>query len=198
MNKFNFEKYFCKTLEEHSKMISSMSSLVFTLESIAEQICKSLCNGGKLMVCGNGGSAADSQHLVAEFIGKFTIDRKPLAAHALTTDSSILTCIGNDYSFDAVFSRQVQALGKKDDCLLGISTSGNSLNVIKAIQSANEMGISTIGLLGSGGGKLASICDIALVVPNSETARIQEAHLLIEHMLCGAVEQQLSLVKEAE
>ena len=146
------------------------------------------------MFCGNGGSAADSQHLAAEFTGRFTAERKPLAALALTTDSSALTCIGNDYSFDDVFSRQLAALGKSGDTLVAISTSGNSANVVKAVQVAKEMGIYTIGMLGKDGGKLSSLCHLNLLVPSTNTARIQEAHILIGHILCGAVERSLGLV----
>jgi len=150
------------------------------------------------MLCGNGGSAADSQHLAAEFTGRFILDRKPLAALALSTDSSALTCIGNDYSFEEVFSRQVFGLGQNGDCLIGISTSGNSKNVIRAVQSANELGMHTIGLLGRDGGELASLCEISIIVPSKVTARIQEAHILIGHTICGAVEQTLGVVPSEE
>jgi D-sedoheptulose 7-phosphate isomerase len=154
----------------------------------------SLRDGGKLMLCGNGGSAADSQHLAAEFTGRFIKDRPPIAAIALSTDTSALTCIANDYSFDAIFARQVQAIGKPGDCLIAISTSGNSGNVLAAVAAAKALGITCIGLLGRDGGKLKAECDIAIVVPSQVTARIQEAHILIGHSLCGAVEQQLGLV----
>ena len=146
------------------------------------------------MLCGNGGSAADSQHLAAEFTGRFSKDRPPIAAVALSTDTSALTCIGNDYSFNDIFARQVQALGKAGDCLIAISTSGNSANVLAAVAAAKSLGISTIGLLGRDGGKLKSQCDISIVVPSQVTARIQEAHILIGHSLCGAVELKLGLV----
>ena len=146
------------------------------------------------MLCGNGGSAADSQHLAAEFTGRFIKDRPPIAAIALSTDTSALTCIANDYSFEAIFARQVQAIGKPGDCLIAISTSGNSGNVLAAVAAAKAIGITCIGLLGRDGGKLKSVCDISIVVPSQVTARIQEAHILIGHSLCGAVEQQLGLV----
>ena len=146
------------------------------------------------MLCGNGGSAADSQHLAAEFTGRFIKDRPPIAAIALSTDTSALTCIANDYSFEAIFARQVQAIGKPGDCLIAISTSGNSGNVLAAVAAAKALGITCIGLLGRDGGKLKAECDIAIVVPSQVTARIQEAHILIGHSLCGAVEQQLGLV----
>jgi D-sedoheptulose 7-phosphate isomerase len=150
--------------------------------------------GSKLMFCGNGGSAADSQHLAAELTGRFIEDRKPLAAIALSTDTSALTCIANDYSFDAVFARQVQGLGRAGDVLVGISTSGNSRNVIRAVEEARAMGIQVIGLLGRDGGTLRELCDVAIVVPSQVTARIQESHILIGHTLCGLIEQQLGLV----
>ena len=146
------------------------------------------------MLCGNGGSAADSQHLAAEFTGRFIKDRPPIAAVALSTDTSALTCIANDYSFNEIFARQVQDLGKAGDCLIAISTSGNSGNVLAAVAAAKSLGISTIGLLGRDGGKLKAQCDIAIVVPSQVTARIQEAHILIGHSLCGAVELKLGLV----
>jgi D-sedoheptulose 7-phosphate isomerase len=156
-------------------------------------VTESLRQGGKLMICGNGGSAADSQHIAAEFTGRFIEDRKPMAALALNTDTSALTCIGNDYSFADVFARQVAALGRVGDCLMGISTSGNSENVLRAVEVARVASITTIGLLGRDGGKLAKFCDHAVIVPDSITARIQEAHILIGHTICGAVEQQLGL-----
>jgi D-sedoheptulose 7-phosphate isomerase len=164
------------------------------IEKAVSEMTNSLNAGQKLIFCGNGGSAADSQHLAAEFTGRFTAERKPLAALALTTDSSALTCIGNDYSFDDVFSRQLAALGKSGDTLVAISTSGNSANVVKAVQVAKEMGIYTIGMLGKDGGKLSAMCNLNLLVPSTNTARIQEAHILIGHILCGAVERRLGLV----
>jgi D-sedoheptulose 7-phosphate isomerase len=145
------------------------------------------------MLCGNGGSAADSQHLAAEFVGRFIKDRRPLAAIALSTDSSALTCIGNDYGFDDVFYRQVVGLGLAGDCLIAISTSGNSPNVIKAAQAARSADIRTIGLLGRDGGALAALCDLPIIVPSPTTARIQEAHIFIGHTLCSLIEQQLNL-----
>jgi D-sedoheptulose 7-phosphate isomerase len=154
---------------------------------------KTLKVGGKILFCGNGGSAADSQHLAAELTGRFIKDRKPLAAMALSTDSSALTCIGNDYSFDEVFARQVAGLGRSGDVLIGISTSGNSGNVIRAVEEAHKLGMLTIGLLGRDGGKLFALCQHSIVVPSDVTARIQECHILIGHTLCGLIEQELWL-----
>lgn len=150
--------------------------------------------GGKVMACGNGGSAADAQHFAAELIGRFERERQELAAIALTTDTSILTAVGNDYSYDEIFSKQVRGLGKKSDILLGISTSGNSKNVLRAIEIAKSMGITIIALTGNGGGKIASLLDkndIHLCVPSTRTARIQETHLVLLHSLCDGVDHLL-------
>jgi D-sedoheptulose 7-phosphate isomerase len=180
-------------LEEHLQVFHQLAGLAETVEKAADIMASSLSAGCKLMLCGNGGSAADSQHLAAEFVGRFVKDRRPLAALALSTDSSALTCIANDYSFDDVFYRQVVGLGLPDDCLVAISTSGNSRNVIKAAEAARSADIRTIGLLGRDGGALAALCDVPIVVPSATTARIQEAHIFIGHMLCTLVEQRLSL-----
>lgn len=180
-------------LEEHIDLFRRLDGLAAAVEKAADFLAASLTAGNKLMLCGNGGSAADSQHLAAEFVGRFVKDRRPLAALALSTDSSALTCIGNDYSFDDVFQRQVVGLGRPGDCLLAISTSGNSRNVVKAAEAARALDIRTIGLLGREGGALAALCDVPIVVPSTTTARIQEAHIFIGHMLCTLVEQRLSL-----
>ena len=150
--------------------------------------------GGKVMACGNGGSAADAQHFAAELIGRFERERQELAAIALTTDTSILTAVGNDYSYDEIFAKQVRGLGKKGDILIGISTSGNSKNVLKAIEAAKKMGIKIIALTGNGGGKIASLLDaddIHLCAPSTRTARIQETHLVLLHALCDGVDHLL-------
>ena len=152
-------------------------------------IVRCLQNHGKLIVFGNGGSAADAQHISAEFIGRYRAERKALAAIALTTDSSTLTAIGNDYGFDQVFVRQLEAIGKPGDVVLGISTSGNSLNVLRAMEYAKNNGLSTIALTGKSGGKLRGLADICLCVPSDSTPRIQEAHILIAHILSGIAEQ---------
>ncbi len=161
------------------------------LKKAIDVIYNALKNGNKILICGNGGSAADSQHFAAEIVGRFKLERKGMPAIALTTDTSILTAIGNDYGFDRIFERQVEALGKEGDVLVGISTSGNSENVIKAVNKAREMGIYTIGLLGKSGGKLKDIVDLALIVPSNDTARIQECHLTIYHVICEEVEKRL-------
>ena len=153
-----------------------------------------LRSGGKVMACGNGGSAADAQHFAAELIGRFERERQELAAIALTTDTSILTAVGNDYSYDEIFSKQVRGLGKKGDILIGISTSGNSKNVVKAIEAAKKLGIKIIALTGNGGGKIAGLLDaddIHLCAPSTRTARIQETHLVLLHALCDGVDHLL-------
>lgn len=185
---------FLQNLAKHIELMQTLNSLDAEISQAVSHVVTALKNGHKLLLCGNGGSAADSQHIAAEFTGRFMKDRPPIAALALSTDSSALTCIGNDYSFADVFSRQVMALGRPGDCLIGISTSGNSDNVIKAVLAAKSINMITIGLLGRDGGSLKDICDCAIVVPSEVTARIQEAHILIGHSICGAVEQELGLV----
>jgi D-sedoheptulose 7-phosphate isomerase len=185
--------FLLSNLEEHRELFSRLDSVAPAVEAAAEAMVRSLSCGRKLMFCGNGGSAADSQHLASEFTGRFINDRRPLAALALTTDSSALTCIANDYSFDEVFYRQVLGLGQEGDCLIAISTSGNSRNVIRAAEAARDTKVCIIGLLGRDGGKLNALCDISIVVPSTVTARIQEAHSFIGHTLCGLVERALDV-----
>ncbi|MEW6706745.1 MAG: SIS domain-containing protein [Pseudomonadota bacterium] len=180
-------------LAEHLSTFNALAALRPQVERVAAVLAAALQAGGKIMLCGNGGSAADSQHIAAELTGRFRKDRAPLAGVALTTDSSALTSIANDYDFAAVFERQVRGLGRPGDCLVGISTSGHSANVIQAVQAAKSAGIVTIGLLGRDGGALARQCDHAVVVPSSTTARIQEAHIFIGHLWCELIEQQLGL-----
>jgi D-sedoheptulose 7-phosphate isomerase len=188
---------FLNNLTEHLKVFAALHHLDPDVEAAAVLATESLRSGRKIMFCGNGGSAADSQHLAAELTGRFIEDRRPLAAMALSTDSSALTCIANDYSFADVFERQVRGLGQAGDCLIGISTSGNSENVIRAMKTAREIGVRTIGLLGRSGGKLKAMCDAAIIVPCDSTARIQEAHILIGHTLCGLIEERLDLHRAA-
>jgi D-sedoheptulose 7-phosphate isomerase len=182
-----------RALAEHLSTFHALASLRPQVEQVAGVLAASLVAGGKVMLCGNGGSAADSQHIAAELTGRFRKDRAPLGGIALTTDTSALTSIANDYAFDQVFERQVRGLGRAGDCLIGISTSGNSPNVIRAVQAAQEMGIVAIGLLGRDGGRLASMCDHAVVVRSDTTARIQEAHIFVGHLWCELVEQQLGV-----
>ncbi|MDX9835039.1 MAG: D-sedoheptulose 7-phosphate isomerase [Desulfobulbus sp.] len=179
---------------------SIMAKEAFAREStddllrLADWIRETFENGGKLLIFGNGGSAADAQHLAAEFVNRFLINRRPLPALALTTDSSVLTSIGNDFSYDLVFVKQVQALGKPEDLALGISTSGTSVNVVNALQVAREIGMRTAALTGGTarpGGDLVGVCDLVLNVPADATPHIQETHLWIEHLLCEIVEKQM-------
>lgn len=185
---------FLKNLKEHNSILENLHALDAQVLQAGVLATQSLLHGGKLLFCGNGGSAADSQHLAAELTGRFIKDRRPLAAMALSTDTSALTCIGNDYSFDEIFARQVVGLGRKGDLLIGISTSGNSRNVIRAIEESRKLGMVTLGLLGRDGGQLKSLCHHSIVVPSDVTARIQECHILIGHTLCGLIEQNLGLV----
>ncbi|GHV53812.1 phosphoheptose isomerase [Deltaproteobacteria bacterium] len=154
----------------------------------AKNLALCLARGGKILLCGNGGSAADAQHLAAEFVNRFELDRPPLSAIALSTDTSILTSIGNDFAFNAIFAKQVLALGSPDDILIGISTSGNSENVVRAFHAARENSLVTLGLTGRDGGKLAELSDIFINVPEESTALVQEIHITIGHMLCGLVD----------
>jgi D-sedoheptulose 7-phosphate isomerase len=158
--------------------------------AVASKLSQVLKDGGKALFCGNGGSAADSQHLATELVVRLSdkINRRALPAFALTTNSSIITACANDYGFDQIFSRQVEALGKPGDILFAISTSGNSTNVIKAVEAAKIMGVATVGFLGCGGGKLAGIVDYALTIPSSDTQRVQECHIAIGHIIIGAAE----------
>jgi D-sedoheptulose 7-phosphate isomerase len=184
---------FLTNLDEHLALFAGLHALQDAVAAAGEAMTHSLRGGGKILFCGNGGSAADAQHLAAELTGRFIRDRRPLAAVALTTDTSALTSIGNDYAFDDIFARPLRALARPGDCLVAISTSGNSGNVRQAVLAARELGVISIGLLGRDGGALKSMCDHAIVVPSPVTARIQEAHILIGHTLCGLVEAGLGL-----
>jgi D-sedoheptulose 7-phosphate isomerase len=162
------------------------------IADVAKRMAEALSKGGKILFCGNGGSAADAQHLAAEFVNRFQRDRRALAAIALTTDTSVLTSIGNDLGFDRVFSRQVEALARPGDVLVAISTSGNSPNILHAVETAHALGVATVGLSGGTGGRLATLADEAFVVPNPETPRIQEVHITLGHVWCALVEDLLA------
>jgi D-sedoheptulose 7-phosphate isomerase len=177
-----------QSLETLNKVLNDDSIHKSLLEA-ARVTAGAMQNGRKLLVCGNGGSAADSQHIVAEFVSRLTVDRPALRAIALTTDTSILTAIGNDYSFDNVFSRQVEALGLEGDVLLAISTSGNSRNCIKALEFARELRMASIAFTGNGGGKMTALADINVIVPSAITMNIQESQLALEHIFCMLVER---------
>lgn len=186
------DKNFKKNISSHIKVISSLTSCDKEVLMASQYCVDALEMDAKILFCGNGGSASDAQHLAAEFTGRFLYDRRPLSAIALTTDSSALTCISNDYGFRNIFERQVRAIGRKHDVLILISTSGNSENLLMAADAAKSLEISIIGLLGSGGGKLKDLCDIAIIVPSNNTARIQEAHILIGHTLCQNIEMAVA------
>jgi len=179
--------------EDHVSVINkTLTSNLNAIEKAAKLMSDVLNNNGTIFWCGNGGSAADCQHLAAELVGRFKKDRVPLNSLSLTVDSSVLTCISNDYSYDDIFSRQVEALGRKGDLLVGISTSGNSENVCKAIEVAKNKSLKTLVLTGSTG-KLKMLSDQAIQIPSNDTARIQETHILIGHILCALIEKNLNL-----
>jgi D-sedoheptulose 7-phosphate isomerase len=178
-----------KTIEEHLRVISNLKALIPKIQKASTEMSNCLRNGGKVLWFGNGGSAADAQHLAAELVGRFERERRPLASIALTTDTSILTAVSNDYGFEKIFSRQVQALCKSGDVVVGISTSGCSKNVNNGFEAAREKGAFLIGLTGGNGGDMSHLCDLCLVVPSERTARIQEAHILIGHLLCDEIEK---------
>lgn len=165
--------------------------LLETIESIAEMIIESYRNHGKVLFCGNGGSAADAQHLAAELSGRYYYDRPPLNSDALHVNTSYLTAVANDYSYDEVYARLIKALGKKGDILIGLSTSGDSRNVVNALIQAKEQDCKTIGFTGSGGGEMKKHCDFLIEIPSKDTPRIQECHMLIGHTICQLVEQAL-------
>jgi len=167
------------------------AELARTIETVARLCVKALRDGNKLLLAGNGGSAADAQHLAAELVSRFYFDRPGLAAVALTTDTSALTAIGNDYGFERLFSRQVDALGRKGDVFIGLSTSGNSPNILKALDEARLKGLVTVGLTGQGGGRMAALCDHCLRMPSSETPRIQEGHIVVGHTVCALIEREM-------
>ena len=170
------------------QLILNDKALVERIKAAAEMCVESLKNGGKIHFCGNGGSASDAQHLAAELSGRFYYDRPPLNAEALHVNTSYLTAVANDYSFDMVYARMLQASARKGDVLVGISTSGNSSNILKTIEMAKDMGVKTIGMTGETGGKMADICDILINVPSKCTPRIQESHIMIGHIICEIIE----------
>jgi len=182
---------FEETIREHLRVIESMRTLLPTLDRIASVMSHAILDGKKILWCGNGGSAADSQHLAAELVGRFKRERRALPSIALTTNTSILTAIGNDYGYEHVFRRQVEALCQTGDVVVGISTSGNSRNVCLALEAARELGAHTIAFTGKSGGVMAEIALLALQIPSSETPRIQEGHILCGHMLCDDVEARV-------
>jgi len=174
--------------QAHTAMFEQVHLLFPHMIEIANLLRATHKNGGKILIMGNGGSAADSQHIAAEIVGRYKKERRGLAAIALTTDSSILTSVGNDFGYEDIFARQIEALCRPEDAVIGITTSGNSKNIVKAMIEANEIGAITIGLTGATGGKLLELCQYNLVVPSNDTPRIQEAHIFIGHSLCDMLE----------
>ena len=189
----NLKKSIEISILESTKIIKNSSIHISEIEESVNQIIKCLKNGKKIIIFGNGGSAADAQHIVAEFIGRFRLERKSLPAIALTSNSSILTAIANDYSYNTIFSRQCEALVEKGDVVIGISTSGNSKNIEKGLNVSKKLGAITIGLLGSKGGTIKKFCDIPIIINSSSTPRIQEAHRTIYHIICEQVEKEFEL-----
>lgn len=179
---------FTEALQELSAVLAACEVLAPTVTAVADCLLKSLEQGGKLLTCGNGGSAADALHLAQELVGRYLRERRPLPAVCLCADTTALTCIGNDYGYDKVFSRGVEALGKKGDVLVAFTTSGNSPNVLEAFASARKLGVTTVLVGGKDGGQARSQCDFALVVPSNYVARIQEVHTLILHQLLEAID----------
>ena len=181
-------------LEESSKVkedILSSQDLLETINEVAKEIIKAFKSDKKVLFCGNGGSAADAQHIAAELSGRFYIDREPLFAEALHVNTSYITAVANDYSYDEIYSRLVKAKGRRGDILVGISTSGNSSNVVKAFEEAKKIGMITVGMTGKSGGKMKELSDYLINVPSTDTPRIQEAHITIGHIICEIVEREL-------
>ncbi len=185
------DSIFDRALASHVSVIEALQGLCPILEQIGSMMSRAVHDGKKILWCGNGGSAADSQHLAAELVGRFLKERRALPSIALTTDTSILTAIGNDYGYDLVFRRQVEALCVPGDVLVGISTSGNSKNVLLALEAARMIGAHTVAFTGKNGGPMAKAASLTLQIPSTETPRIQEAHILCGHMLCDYIEQNL-------
>ena len=188
------KEYISGQIAEAQRVMSAMLAdevLLSTVEAAAGACIDCMQRGGKIILAGNGGSAADAQHIAGEFVSRFAFDRPALPAIALTTDTSILTAIGNDYGYEKLFSRQVQAHGNKDDVFIGYSTSGKSPNILRAFEEARAKGLVCVGLTGNRGGPMRELCDYLLEVPSSDTPKIQEGHLVLGHILCGLVEDRL-------
>jgi D-sedoheptulose 7-phosphate isomerase len=166
-------------------------ALISTIERVVQQCIACLKRGGKILLAGNGGSAADAQHIAAEFVSRFAFDRPGLSAVALTTDTSILTAVGNDYGYDKLFSRQIQAIGRAGDIFMGYTTSGRSKNILNAFEEARIQGLVTIGLSGKNGGEIIELCDFLIEIPSQSTPKIQEGHLIVGHLVCGLVESAI-------
>ncbi|HSI43906.1 MAG TPA: SIS domain-containing protein [Methylotenera sp.] len=181
-------EYLQNEWQAHNAMYATLNAIFPQMIEVANELRATLNRGGKILIMGNGGSAADSQHIAAEIVGRYKKERRGWPAIALTTDTSILTSVGNDYGYDYIFARQIEGLCRPEDAVIGITTSGNSKNVVNAIVEANTIGATTIGLTGGTGGKLLELCKYNLVMPSNDTPRIQEAHIFVGHSLCGMLE----------
>tara|TARA_Y100000748_G_scaffold184553_1_gene154464 strand:+ start:204 stop:782 length:579 start_codon:yes stop_codon:yes gene_type:complete len=189
-----FKSIISSHIQEHKNVLNSFNDeMIEKIEDISNILVKALSSGNTIFWCGNGGSAGDSQHLAAELIGKFKDDRKPLKSIALTTDTSAITCISNDFSYNKIFERQIEGLGVEGDILVGISTSGNSENIINAIKKCKTIGVKSICLLGKNGGKVRSLADHSIIIDSNSTARIQEMHIMVGQIFCDLIEHGLSL-----
>lgn len=196
MNELNFFRERIRRSAELKMQLTGNDELLAAASAASAAIVSCFRNNGKVLFCGNGGSAADAQHLAAEFSGRFYFDRPPLFAEALHVNTSYVTAVANDYSYDVIYSRLVEAMGRTGDVLVALSTSGNSANVVKAIETARSKGMITIGFTGESGGKMKSSCDILIAVPSADTPRIQECHMLLGHILCEQVEATLFTRKQ--
>ena len=189
-----FKSIISSHIQEHKNVLNSFNDeMIEKMEDISNILVKALSSGNTIFWCGNGGSAGDSQHLAAELIGRFKDDRKPLKSIALTTDTSAITCISNDFSYNKIFERQIEGLGVEGDILVGISTSGNSENIINAIKKCKTIGVKSICLLGKDGGKVKSLADHSIIIDSNSTARIQEMHIMVGQIFCDLIEHGLSL-----
>lgn len=197
--RLKLKQFWASELTEHEDVLAlTRQQLAAPFEKLLEASTSCIEQGNKIFFFGNGGSAADAQHLATELSARYKKDRKAIAAIALTTDTSALTAIGNDYGYDYVFARQLEALGKKGDVAIGITTSGNSANVVRAFEECRKQGITTVGFTGQTGGKLKPLCDILINVPSTTTARIQEMHITLGQMLCGALEINLGYIEQED
>lgn len=179
----------CAIIASHIELMRMLASQNNQIYHVGELLISALSSGNKIFLCGNGGSAADAQHIAAELVARFNCERRGLPAISLTTDTSIITAIGNDFGYNRIFSRQVESMARKDDILIGISTSGSSPNIVEAVKAAGKLGVNTIGLTGGTGGMLKTHCNEVVVVPSNVTARIQEAHILVGHIWCELIDE---------
>lgn len=187
--------YILKQIIDSQQMLTAIkqdNSLILTMETITKSCITCFQRGGKILLAGNGGSAAQAQHIAAEFVGRFAIERHGLSAIALTTDTSVLTSIGNDYGYEYIFARQLQALGKFGDVFIGFSTSGSSKNILRALEQARNLGMICVGMAGKNAGLMSNLCDLLIEIPQTDTAKIQEGHLVVGHILCGLVEASIA------